>query len=132
MPARRSSRTLAHSATLASAAALLAAAPAPAAQPAPGFPALAKYGCAESMPRFRNGAYEYESEGRGYVTLQPGGRYVDPFQKPGTFRVAGDTVRFAGAALDGAVATPLKEGRLWVVIPTKSGNRRWSCSPMAR
>lgn len=52
-----------------------------------------KYGCAESITHFRNGSYQYESGGRGYVTLQPGGRYV---------------------------------------IPTKSGNRRWSCSPMDR
>ncbi len=95
-------------------------------------PALGKYGCVESISRMRNGSFEFESEGRGYVTLREGGRYTDPFDVKGNYHYeeAGRETRFTGGALDGAVATPLEgEGpRLRVVIPTESGERRWSCS----
>ena len=96
------------------------------AQSAP--PAPGKYGCAETMPRYINGSFEYQIEGRGFVTLQPGGRYVDPFRVSGRYQTKGDTTRFTGGALDGGFATPMKGNRLWVVIPTPKKSRRWSCS----
>jgi hypothetical protein len=99
---------------------------------ATGGPAPGKYGCSESVTRLRDGAFEYEPQGRGFVTLARDGRYTDPFGVEGTYRhdVTTQETRFTGGALDRAVATPLEEGgRLRVVIPTESGERRWSCSP---
>lgn len=124
------------------------AAPAPAAEPtavaaapeppaavaeAEGGPAQGKYGCIETVPRFRNGGYEFEFEPRGAVHLHGGGRYTDPFGNDGTWghdATAGET-RFTGGALDEAVATPMEDEpeRIRVVIPTESGERRWTCSP---
>lgn len=86
-----------------------------------------KYGCTESMPRFIRGSYEYEIETRGFVTLERGGRYSDPFKVAGRYATRGDTTRFTGGALDRAVATPMKNDRLWVVIPTAKKERRWAC-----
>ena len=104
----------------------------PAAAAAGPGPQPGKYGCAESIPRLVNGSFEYNSEGRGFITLEADGRYTDPAGVPGSYRYdqATEESRFSGGALDGAVATPLEgEGpRLWVVIPTESGERRWSCS----
>lgn len=108
----------------------------PAAAPATGapssaFPAPGKYGCVESISRFRNGSYEYDTELRGFIVIEAGGRYTDPFQVVGNFRPGPvePSAIFSGGALDGATVTPLEEDRLWVVIPTVSGERRWSCGP---
>lgn len=90
-------------------------------------PKPGKYGCSESIPRYRNGSFEYDTELRGYIVLEKGGRYTDPYRVAGTFTTVGDTSRFKGGALDGAVATPMKNDRLWVVIPTAKRERHWSC-----
>lgn len=102
-----------------------------AAAPASGFPAEGKYGCVQSIPRFRNGSYEYEIETRGFILVGPDGRYTDPYGVMGTYRAGpgSPSVVFAGGALDRATATPLEEVRLWVIIPTESGEMRWSCGP---
>lgn len=95
-------------------------------------PRLGKYGCAESISRMVNGSFEYSSEGRGFITLKAAGRYVDPFGVEGSYRheQATQETRFTGGALDNAVAMPLEDdgSRVRVVIPTQSGERRWSCS----
>lgn len=112
----------------------------PSAAPAPAQPAaaetagpiaLGKYGCIETIPRFRNGSYEYEFEPRGAVTLAGGGAYTDPFGNAGTWARAGaDSVRFAGGLLDGGSATPMEDepDRIRVVIPADERERRWTCS----
>lgn len=114
-----------------------AAAPgAPAAPPAApvvvGGPAPGKYGCSESIPRFVNGSYEYEAQGRGFVNIRADGTYTDPFGVAGTYRhdEAAAETHFTGAAWDGAVVTPLEDRpkRLWVVIPAGERERRWTCS----
>lgn len=96
------------------------------------WPEAGRYGCAESIPRMVAGSFEYSSEGRGFLAIDGRGGYTDPFGVDGSYRfdTATGESRFAGGALDGAVVTPLEgEGpRLWVVIPTESGERRWSCS----
>ena len=115
---------------LTTAVSLLALAPALAVAQSAG-PKPGRYGCTESMPRFRNGAYEYETELRGYIVLQPGGRYTDPYRVSGRYTTVGDTSRFTGGALDGAIVTPMKNDRLWVVIPTAKRDRRWSCGRAA-
>lgn len=101
------------------------------AAPAAGGPVLGKYGCTESIPRFRGGAYEYEIETRGFLQLQEGGRYTDPMGVAGRYRhdPLSEETHFEGGALHRAVATPLEADypRLWVVIPTESGERRWAC-----
>ncbi len=97
-----------------------------------GGPPAGKYGCSETISRYVNGSYEFEFEGRGFITLDGRGGYIDPFDVAGSYTHASDVdeTRFAGGALDGAVGTPLEdEGpRLRVVIPTDSGERRWTCS----
>lgn len=90
-------------------------------------PKPGRYGCSESLPRFRGGGWEYEIETRGFVTLERGGRYVDPFKVAGRWTTTGDTTRFTGGALDGAKATPMKNDRLFIVIPTAKKDRRWAC-----
>jgi hypothetical protein len=90
-----------------------------------------KYGCIQSVPRMVNGSWEYEAEQRGFITLTDG-RYTDPYQVAGTYRhdAATDSTFFTGAALDGGIATPLEERRLWVVIPVADGREdRWTCGP---
>ncbi|HEX6910526.1 MAG TPA: hypothetical protein VF142_09025, partial [Longimicrobium sp.] len=103
----------------------------PAAAEAAGSIALGKYGCIETIPRFRNGSYEYEFEPRGAVALAADGAYTDPFGVAGTWARAGaDSVRFAGGLLDGGSATPMEDepDRIRVVIPAGERERRWSCS----
>lgn len=90
-------------------------------------PKPGKYGCTESIPRFRHGSYEYETELRGYIILEKGGRYTDPYRVAGRYTTVGDTSRFKGGALDGAVVTPMKNDRLWVVIPAARRERHWAC-----
>ena len=88
-----------------------------------------KYGCTESHPRMRNGSWEYDIETRGFITLAADGNYVDPFKVAGTYRydAAKKGSVFTKGALDGALVTPMKGNRLWVVIPTAKGERRWAC-----
>ena len=76
---------------------------------AAGGPTPGKYGCSESIARMRDGSFEYEPQGRGFITLARGGRYTDPFGVEGTYRhdAAKQETRFTGGALDQAVATPL-------------------------
>lgn len=104
----------------------------PAAAPVAGGPAPGKYGCSESIPRFVNGSYEYEAQGRGFVNIRPDGTYSDPFGVAGSYRhdAAAAETHFSGGALDGAVVTPLEDrpNRLWVVIPAGERERRWTCS----
>lgn len=90
-----------------------------------------KYGCIQTVPRMVGGSYEYEIEQRGFITLA-NGRYTDPFQVSGTYRhdAATDSTFFTGGILDGANATPMERGRLWVVIPVAGGREnRWTCGP---
>lgn len=78
-----------------------------------------------------NGSFEFTPEGRGYLTVDGQGGYVDPYGVRGTYQSEGSQEsRFSGGALDNAAVTPLEgdEPRLWVVIPTESGERRWSCT----
>lgn len=111
-----------------------AAAPAAPAAPAAAlidWPIPGKYGCSESISRMVNGSFEFTPEGRGYLTVDGRGGYVDPYGVQGSYRSEGSQEsRFTGGALDNAVVTPLEgdEPRLWVVIPTESGERRWSCT----
>ncbi len=97
-------------------------------------PELGQYGCIQSIPRYRNGSYEYEIETRGYIVLQAGGRYTDPYRVAGRYHydASKESTHFTGGALDGATATPMKDNRLWVVIPTKSGEMRWTCGLASR
>lgn len=110
------------------------AAPVPAAPAAEGPISPGKYGCSETIPRLRDGSYEYDFEPRGSMQLDAGGQYTDPFGNGGTYRYddAAQAARFTGGALDGATATTMEDepGRIRVVIPTSSGERRWTCSRM--
>lgn len=95
------------------------------------WPVPGKYGCSESISRMVNGSFEFTPEGRGYLTVDGQGGYVDPYGVRGTYQSEGSQEsRFSGGALDNAAVTPLEgdEPRLWVVIPTESGERRWSCT----
>ena len=105
----------------------------PAAAPAAAGPiATGKYGCIETIPRLRNGSYEFEFEPRGAVQIGPGGQYTDPFGNEGTYRWddAAQALWFSAGALDGGSATPMEDepGRIRVVIPAGERERRWTCS----
>ncbi|GGK23362.1 hypothetical protein GCM10008955_16200 [Deinococcus malanensis] len=109
------------------------AAPAPtkvAPKPAAKVPAPGKYGCAQSVPRFLNGSYTYEIETRGYFNLLSGGAYKDVYGAAGRWRFDAATglTHFSGSGFDRATAELLEGGRLWIVIPTASGEMRWTCS----
>ncbi|WP_041227204.1 hypothetical protein [Deinococcus deserti] len=110
------------------------AAPAPAktAPKAAQAPTPGKYGCAETIPRFLNGSYTYEIETRGYFNLLAGGTYKDVYGGAGRWRLdpATGLTHFSGSGFDRATAELLEGGRLWIVIPTASGERRWTCSRM--
>ncbi|MPY65971.1 hypothetical protein F8S09_04570 [Deinococcus sp. SDU3-2] len=113
-------------------------APRPAAAPVPTPQVSAiqsgKYGCTETQPRLVNGSWQFEFQSRGVVQLQADGRYVDPFGVAGRYglNAARTVATFSGGALGGGTATPIEGevGRLRVVIPTASGERRWTCGRM--
>ncbi|MFC4638619.1 hypothetical protein [Deinococcus hohokamensis] len=102
----------------------------PAPKPGTQAPALGKYGCAESVPRYLNGSYTYEIQTRGYFNLGSGGSYKDVYGAAGRWRFDAATglTHFSGAGFDRATAERMDGNRLWVVIPTASGEMRWSCS----
>ncbi len=103
-------------------------------EPPPG-----KYSCFEMVPRSVNGFWETEYETRGYVILERGGRYTDPYRNPGHYRYDASTsvTHFSGGLLNGATAEHIETKetphRYRVVIPTSNGtgrfkNRRWLCN----
>ncbi|MFC4426353.1 hypothetical protein [Deinococcus navajonensis] len=105
-------------------------APAPTAKPGAQSPALGKYGCAESVPRYLGGSYTSQIETRGYFNLGSGGSYKDVYGAAGRWRFDAATglTHFSGAGFDRATAERMDGNRLWLVIPTASGEMRWSCS----